>query len=504
MTAAPDTPPSSHGAAAEFNKPGDLGISQSAPALPASPPEDAGSSQRKRRRTARVTRPEPGSLYDIMHDHAGESLFVIPICWPDAHAALLGAQFADSPAVRKPVPDFTCSSSRYPPRPSRIATELSKDLTDILSSKTSPFNTEPIKQIMRTFFPSTLSKPKSDVDLELRFGQHILRRAVRVAVLWKHPDGLGSSFDSATTKPTSSYGKMASSTREPCDSQSSDCTIDSNQPLANRPLLAFVNKDHLASVRRNLYRVMPGPLDGDRQNTPVTNLQVMRSRRLVPKNRDHDSYLIAVMLAIAQSQCYPPRSRASSTSSSQRSSQGSTGRGEIISPKPVFRDVPVRILCHDSDTAEFVVYKTVVTADFLRRFSDPFKAPPADALHDGGMKVDITRVPIWPVLGLKERLALAIGAEVTGEELSQLIDGDIETWESEQERRARMNNLKRRRDVFSDVFHTSFDANDGAPGRESSSPSFAGGLGLPVTSPPLSPRTPKRRRTQAINELEVC
>lgn len=435
-----------------------------------------------------------------MHDYSGESLFVIPICWTDAHAELLGAHFIDRDAVRKPIPDFNALPSKYPPLPSKIATELSKDLTAILNTSTSPFDSESIKQVMRTFYPTTMSKPKSDVDFELRFGQHVLRRAVRVAVLWKHPESPGNSFDSAATKPTSSYGKIPCSTSGICDSQSSDWSVAGSLPQLDRPLLAFVNRNHLASVRRNLYRVMPGPQDGDFRNTPVLNLQTLRSKRLVPKKSDHDSYLIAIMLAIAQSQFYPLRSKSSSRSSSQRSSQGAS-RAEVRMPHSEFRDVPVRILCQDSDAAEFVVYSGVVTAAFLERFSEPFKAPTAGAPLDGGLEVDVTRVPVWPVLGLKERLAKALGSEVTGERLSEFFDQDIETWESEQERRIRMGSLKRGREALSGVFDTSFDSTDGSAPVRTSAPA---GLGITVASPPLSPRTPKKRRTQARNELEVC
>lgn len=437
-----------------------------------------------------------------MHDHCGESLFITPICWSDAHAKLLGADFIDRDPIRTPVPDFTSVSPKYRPRPSHIATELSRDLTDVLTFNSSTLKSQSIKSVMRTFFPATLSKPKSDVDLELHFGRHVLRRAVRVGVLWKHPDSPGSSFDSAATKPTSSYRKAPTTGREPLNSQFSDASPDSSQTTPNQPLLAFVDKTHLASVRRGLYRV-PNSTQGNIQNTAVINLNILRSKRLVPKNSDHDSYLVAIMLAIAQSQCYPRRSKSSSRNSSQRLSQVSASHNATMSTKLEFKDVPVRILCHDGDTAEFVVYNTVVTADFLRRFSEPTKAPDADAPSNGGMKVDVTRVPVWPVLGLKERLAKALGSEVTGEDLSQIIDADLETWESEQERKLRMNTLKRKRETPSEGFDTSFDSTDGSPGREGSS-SLKAGLGITVASPSLSPRTPKRRRTQAMNELEVC
>lgn len=472
-----------------------------APATPVSPP--AKTRPAKPRRARRITRPQPGSLYDILHDNNGESLFLTPICWTDLHARLLDVDFISRQPIRKPVPDFNSLSSRYPPRPSRIATELSKGLTLILSPNASHFDSGAIKQVMGTFFPATLSKPKSDVDLEVRFGSRIIKKAVRVAVLWKHPDSLTASFDSAATKPASSYGRIPNA-----DSQASNWSCFSSQAQPDRPLLAYVNRSHLAMVRRNLYRVQPGPLDGDRQNMPVLNLQKRRSRRLVPEDSDRDSYLVAVMLAIAQSQCYP--TRVSSRSSSRKPSQGAPNGSEATFPQPEFKDVPIKILSQDSDTADFVVYSTTVTTAFLKRFADPTKAPSHDALHNGGLKVDMVRVPVWPVLGLKERLAKALGSEISGPEYPQVVHEGIETWESEEERSMRVGSLKRGRDVLSDFFNTSFDCNDSdSPGRRPSfsipsSPSTGSGLGTAVVSPSASPRTPKRRRTQAINELEVC
>ncbi|KAF3766164.1 hypothetical protein M406DRAFT_239139, partial [Cryphonectria parasitica EP155] len=344
----------------------------------------------------RVVRPAPGSLYDIMHDHCGESLFITPICWTDAHARLLGVNFVDCDPVQNPVPDLS-SMSQLPLRPSRIATELSKDLTAILSPKLGCFTAHSVKRVLRTFFPATLSKAKSNVDLECRFGDHTLKRAVRVTVLWQQSDSLDASFDNNNDSRIRDWRRYSSS---------------SGQQLS-RPVLAFVNRTHLTMVRHNLYRVVPGPANGDQMNTPVLNLQRLRSKKLVPENGDHDSYLVAIMLAIAQSQCYAQGTTASSSrASSQKSSQGSTISADSVQPRPVFRDVPVRILSQDSSAAAFVVYSTVVTAAFLERFAEPTKAPSADALHNGGLKVEVTRVPIWPVLGLKERLAQALGAEL--------------------------------------------------------------------------------------------
>lgn len=493
-----DTPPASQDSHTVALQPESNDLSAITPPASVSPPENTRPA--KRRRIVRITAPEPGSLYDIMHDHQGESLYIFPICWTDAHARLLNVEFVDRKPIRKPVPDFNSFSAKYPPRPSRVATELSKDLTSILSTQPYNFDTASITQVMCTFFPNTLSKPKSSVDLELHFGNRVLKKAVRLSVLWKHPEASScASFDSATTKPASSYGKMPTSA-----SQGSSWSSINSLPQPDKPLLAFINKSQLAMVRRNLYRVSPGPLDGDRQNTPVMNLQKVRSKKLIPEDGARDSYLVAIMVAIAQSQCYPPRM--SSKSPSQKSFRA-WNTDLVSSPQPDFKDVPVRLFSQDCETAEFVVYSTTVTADFLKRFADPMKAPSAEALHNGGLKVDVTRVPVWPVLGLKERLAQALGSEISGEDLRSAYEG-IQTWESEVERSARMGSLKRGRDILSEVFNTSFDLDDDDSGRRPSfsvpSPSASAGLGITTASPSVSPRTPKRRRTEAKKELEVC
>lgn len=442
----------------------------------------------------RITCPKIGSLYDIMHDNSGESLFVPPICWTDKHAQLLDARFVERDVIRKPVPDFNCMSSKYPPRPTKLATVINKELTTILSPKTVPFCSESIKSVMRTFFPATLCKAKSDQELNLRCGSRIVKRAVRVGVLWKHPDSTGSSFDSASTKIASFPGQI------PNGSFDQPWT----QPIASPPILAFVNRTHLDAVRQNLYRVWPGPMGGDLLNAPVTNLQKLRSKRLVPATRAHDAYLVAVMLAMAQSQCYPARSsRSLSRSSSQKSSQQSMN--EPLEPK--FKDVTVRILSQDIHTAEFIVYSATVTADLLMRFDNLSWAPTTKDIRNSDLNIDVTRVPIWPLLGLKERLAKALGEEVSGESHSDL-DADIETWETAEERELRLSSSKRKRPAVPDVYNRSFefDANASMTGELLPPANAISGLGITVASPPVSPRTPKRRRTatQTTSELEVC
>lgn len=497
------TPPPSQSASAEHIEDGGSTITPllDIQATPYSPPEN--DRPRKRRRILnRITRPEPGSLYDIMHEYQGESLFIIPICWTDQHSKALGVHWAHGNTIRTPVPDFNYMSSKYPLRPTRIATELSKDLTTILSpGEPSPRSCTAIKNVMSTLFPATLSKARTGMDLELRFGDRILRRAVRVPVLWKQYDYDSRSFDSASTKIATTHGWTPSSSCGAGGSQATEWSGSSSRSASSQPTLAFVNRDSLRSMRRTLYRVMPGPVNGDHRNTPVANLQRLRSKRLIPQNVDHDPYLVAIMIAVAQWHCYPPSSRSASTSSSQRSSQGSQSGPDTYSQRPEFRDVPVKIITQDSITAEFVIHSAVVTAAFLKRFACPFKAPHAEDPLGGGLNIEVTKVQIWPVLGLKERLAKALGPEIAGGlACSDIVDGDVETWETEQEREFRMVNIKRKRGSIHETVSKSLDLDNDVE----EPPSAGSGLGLAVSSPPLSPRTPKRRRTQSNTQLEVC
>lgn len=506
--AAPKTPPPSQ----KLNAPlpaADMAAlaTPHTPATPLSPPQEDDTKPRKKRRLNPITRPKPGSFYDIMHDHAGESLFVTPICWTDKHAELLGAQFVDCDTIRAPVPDFSSMPSRYPPKPTELATRISKELSSILCPKAIPFCSDSIRSVMCTLFPDTLSVSKSDQELSLRCGSRIVKRAVRVCVLWENPsDDTGSSCDSAATKPASFPGRIPSSifAKTPPKSQTSGATNLGSQSADSTPVLAFVDKNYLDTVRQNLYRVWPGPANGDRTNTPVSNLQKLRSKRLMPATACHDAYLVAVMVAVAQAQCYPRHSpNLSPKAWSQWSSQQSTN--ESAPPQPRFRDVAVRILSQDIANAELVVYNATVTAGLLRRFDDPAWAPSRfEDLQDSRLKIHVTRVPIWPLLGLKERLGQALGEEIAGEAWSRLGDAEIETWESNEQRGRRLASHKRKRAAVLEGPSQSLDA-DGAQVL-SSSANILSGLGITVASPPVSPLTPKRRRTaaQAVSELEVC
>jgi hypothetical protein len=80
-----------------------------------------------------------------------------------------------------------------------------------------------------------------------------------------------------------------------------------------------------------------------------------------------------------------------------------------------FRDVEVHVITHEGEDgdAKFVVYTAIVTAGLLERFRCPGRGP--DLKSDAsGMEVSRTEVSFWPMLGLKERLAKALGSEIAG------------------------------------------------------------------------------------------
>jgi len=432
------------------------------------------------RRHTRITRPEVGSLYDIMHDNSGISLYVVPICWTDLHSKLLGAQFQELPAVTKPVPDYVPGRWLEPSKMARtITTELHVLCKrDVLPARFICKN-KAIKHIMSTFFPSTLSHPKTGADLDIYFGSRRFKKAIRVAVFWKTPNNVDTSFDSAPTLPATSFAELAAI----------------NGDALNPPMLAYINRTQLALIRRNLFRVVPGP--DNTPNEPVSRLQRLRSKMLHPANVDHDPYFVGALIAMAQSHFYV---QTSSRSSSQSSSDSRNGRKvrRIVRPTK-FHDVKVQIITHDEGndaTPNFIVYTATVSASFLEQFLHPDKAASLKDAADGpGLNITQTPVPFWPILGLKERLSKALGREVAGDPLFE--DPEyIGLWDPliEQPRIAYAPiTFKRRRperEPLSVVHNSSFE--EDVPSSDDD-------------HPVLSPSAKRRRTTQTTtSSLEVC
>jgi hypothetical protein len=183
-------------------------------------------------------------------------------------------------------------------------------------------------------------------------------------------------------------------------------------------MLCYIGRNQLASIRKCIFRVAIGP--DNNPNIPVQRLQQLRAKLLVPEDADKDAHFVGIFLAMAQRHFYTPPIRTLTRESS-------LGLQKSTSRRPDFQDVKMRILTHDNETSEFLVYTGHVTAQFLDRFFDP-----SGAFYDkdgaiAGMKIEFTRVPIWPILGLRERLGKALGEDIVGP-----FDSDLmETWEED-------------------------------------------------------------------------
>lgn len=477
--------------------------------------------KKTKRPPPRITSPEEGSLYDIMHEHAGKSLHVLPICWTDFHTQVLGAQFQEHPIISTPVPDYVAGQWL---EPSFLARNITHELHVLVRSQYQLVSkARAMNYIMSTFFPDTLSHREKDVELPMYFGLRAFPKAVKVHCMWKSPMCGEGSFDSTTTMPAASFGD-----RSPTPGPLSDVT-------PNKPILAYLSRSQLAQNRGYLYRIAPNPENGT--NFAVSSLQRLRSKMLIPKNVNHDSYLVAAIIAMAQSHFYQNDDRPSKFRGDKAAKWGSSRPLRVVPAG--FRDVTIRIITHEENNESsptFVVYTATVTAAFLERFLHPHKAPlPKEEMQQGaaGLKIDYTTVPFWPILGLKERLAKALGREIAGEPMF----GDPEhigLWEPLLEEpvaplpapvlaspprpipaaaAAVRNTLKRRREreceqlrpALSEMLNSSFE-------EETTPNSSAEDLDKPVLSPDA-----KRRRTASSargggaagaagtpNPLEVC
>ncbi|KAH7303614.1 hypothetical protein B0I35DRAFT_446530 [Stachybotrys elegans] len=399
-----------------------------------------------------------GSLYDIMRQNAGLSLFLRPICWTDRHTELLGVHFNELPPCTEPVPPTIPGSSPSSGhmRPSDTIKKLNEALTEILIPST-PIafrTTSPIQTILETLWPKAFSNPQTLQDLHLFFGRHVYRDSVKINFLWNKPLEIpspSSSFSSEATLPADSFNL-------PSAQSSPRCSLP-----APTPMVCYVAKPHVASIRKRIFRIFPCP--NGTINVPVQRLHELQSKQMAPANLDEDAHIIGVILAMAQRQFYgipPPSSR--------RNSVWFTGNGPL--PRPDFHDTKVRVLTYDIDTAEFIVYTGHVTAKFLDRFHRPRRAPSVDDDEKSGLRIEYTRVPIWPILGLREGLGKALGTEVVG----PFEPSEIERWETDNTPKSRT----RKRTVLAEVFNRSLE------------------------DATVEPPAPKRRRLDRGNSVQIA
>ncbi|RSL44248.1 hypothetical protein CEP54_014763 [Fusarium duplospermum] len=345
---------------------------------------------RREKQRPRIHRPDRGSLYDILHEHAGTSLFVPPNKWTDSHMKLLDVRWQELSPCDTPRPIYsssTASSSGHVNRPPAATSIMDK----LMHIQEAPPDLErasvtgAIRSVFETLWPNTFSLPSCSVGLSLHVGTSTFLDVVTAELMWN----LTSDAISSQSSPISSRTRPRMI-----------CYIDMVQPASSR--------SHCFHLRSG----PPGTL-----NKPVARLQQIKARKLVPASSKRDPYLAGVFLAMAQSHFYPHLS--SRDMQKRRPDQ----RGRL--PSSSLKDVNLQILTHDTATSAFIVYTAHMTKEFLRKFHDPFKALPDDSgATMSGFKIGHTSVPLWPFLGLRERLGKAFGQDVVG----VFNTDEMETW----------------------------------------------------------------------------
>ncbi|KAJ3560183.1 hypothetical protein NPX13_g9391 [Xylaria arbuscula] len=392
----------------------------------------------KRRRRMHIS-PQPGSLYDILHDNAGKQLYVRPLSWSDLHTKLLGCRFVQLPALDTPAPassipePYSTSPSPSPPTlphwsPLKKApnddrnVNMSKILGYLMTfNKPEEAKNRAMRAMLSNFYPQTFMYPQDEVDLSLRFGACRYPRSIRCQLLYNHiyPSLNMMSFDSTTTWSAN---------------HSASQTLSSTISTSNEPsILAYINRSRIHHIRTSCHNIIRGPQGIS--NDPVQRLQALRAKALLPQNRDEDAYLIAVVLALAQQSTYPGNS---------------TNHG--FAP----RDVKVHVLTIAEEEDSFIVYTAIVPSALLSMFHEPDVAPTGDSQ----IQVEYARVPAWPVEDLQERLGAALGPDIIGDVIPpptyHYEDQTTSSVAASPMSFYQASGSKRKRGVFSEVMNASF------------------------------------------------
>ncbi|KHN94738.1 uncharacterized protein MAM_07334 [Metarhizium album ARSEF 1941] len=339
-------------------------------------------------------RPAIGSLHDVLRRDNSTEWLVSPEYWTDKHSQVLGADFEELPPFNVPVPQYIPGA--YPSRGDSCRSSTVK-LLDGLLSDSLPNGSESgdekaIGSIVAILWPYALPGFYHGLMLPIFLGDCYHPEAVLLPMAWPCPPESSLPSDFAPSPGPDGHPMRA---------------------------MCYITKDRLAAMRREL--IFPEAYD--EAYDPITSrVYRLKAKARMPANSNHDPYLVAMFLAMAQDHFHqvPP--------SAHRRRQ----RSGIPSAGPAFKDLKLRILLHDTQTRELIVHTGHITSNFLEYFYDPHNVPTStqgqgDAL---GMKIQYTRVPMWPVIGLKERLGMALGEDLVG----QFDPLEVETWDQENEK----------------------------------------------------------------------
>ncbi|KAI0113696.1 hypothetical protein GGR51DRAFT_20869 [Nemania sp. FL0031] len=330
--------------------------------------------------------PAPGSLYSVLDSHAGLKLYTRPLQWTDMHTHLLGCRFVrlspEEPIT--PPSSGTASPSSPPPSsppqtlkaPNTLA-EIRGQLCVLLSmEKSNASKNKAIINILGRLFPDTLSNPKENLHLDLDVGPLRYPATVNCQIAWGHNILNTPSFQSGTTRD-------ASRESSPLPSMAVDPTTNTS------PMLAYYSQSQLNYIRRSMHQNYGSP--NSVFNLAGHRLGVLCAKKLMAKNPNEDAYFLAMILAMAQ---------------------------ESVRSTLFYREFKARVLSVSQEEKAFLVYTATVPAGFLAKFRDPLAAPTSYS----GIKVEYTKVPFYPSLGLRERLGEALGSDVVGDLDAALLD----------------------------------------------------------------------------------
>ncbi|KAF4458458.1 hypothetical protein FALBO_14807 [Fusarium albosuccineum] len=351
--------------------------------------------------TARPRHREEGSLCDVLRKHAGISLFVRPLKWTDLHSRLLKVGWEKLADCNQPAPNLPPGSAPSPGHTHSSPTilRLTKALTTTLRPDSHSLGVQmATKIVLGILWPKVFSKPQFSPRFHLSFGGRVYKNAVKAQILWKFASG-------ETETSRSSLKTPSSRPTETCDTPAKSTTVPGRAGL---PMLCYIEENWISTERCKRFTIPRN------QSKPILERRRLKLKKLVPSDANQDAYLVGVFLGMAQQHFYP------SSSSSDEPEQHED-------PLPEFQDVKLRILTHDTQAGVFILYTTKVTRAFLEKFYFPSKAPPSNDNSAFELKIEYTRVPVWPILGLRERFGKALGQGVVGE----FDPEQMESWEKD-------------------------------------------------------------------------
>ncbi|KAH6680011.1 hypothetical protein F5X68DRAFT_263687 [Plectosphaerella plurivora] len=328
--------------------------------------------KRRKRRVRQAYEPVAGSFCSILHEYAGETLFAKPIMWTDTQLSAFGIKFVQLPPCQKPRP-VSSEAWKQPTQSTRLL--RMNGCVEMVLNPRRPITTD----------QSVFTSPRMS--------------------------GLGGMFDimypGRTIRPAGGKNHMFSLFIWGAPYPHL-CHLEGFwRDESSKVTMAFLDKPLLESTRKfrmfSVYKPRAGP-----ENTAVKSLVAKRVSLVLPKDPDQDPFLAAAFIAMAQDRFYP------ATPESKGMTGKITKRQFRDRPMPKFADTKLRILTTNGNQT-FSVYTTTVTAKVLTALHHPTAEELRSGPDDHTMDIEHTKVDVFPLLGLKERLARALGEDLVGE-----------------------------------------------------------------------------------------